>query len=290
MALSGIFINAQKTVRNAQKQAKKIAVQKISNFRSLYAGKLAEYKQLKSLLAQENEIADLLLNLQEIARQNELAILRFSTRKTLPQDFINSKTVEVEVETNFGSLLNFFSEAAKSQKIISIDNFKINQRQIQASDKTLTAQFLLTVYYGANNSFEEKLPSNLKSVEELKALNTKITNLDATSATIKRLRATQAAPSAVLEALRERIAMSPGLYLESVEQNGEQIIIEGNSPDETTVTQFGRSLEFSGGLLANLNIETKRQILIPQNKAVETVKFTILSQYNPSKAKSLASN
>ena len=290
MISGSILVNAQKTARDAHKRAKKIAAQKNGDFRSLYAGKLAEYKQLKSLLGQEDEIADLLLNLQEIARQNELTILRFSTRKTSPQDFINSKTVEVEVETNFINLLDFFGEAAKSQKIVSIDGFKINQRQIQSSDKTLNAKFLLTVYYGANNSFEEKQSSNLKPVEELKVLEAKITNLDAMMATIKSLRVAQVAPSAVLEALRERIVMSLGLYLESVEQTGEQIIIEGSSPDETTVAQFGRSLEFSGGLLAYLDIETKRQKLIPQNNAVETVKFTIRSQYNPSKAVSPASN
>ena len=46
--------------------------------------------------------------------------------------------------------------------------------------------------------------------------------------------------------------MTPGLYLESVEQKGEQLTISGNSPDESVVTQFGRSLEFSGGLFSNL--------------------------------------
>ena len=59
-------------------------------------------------------------------------------------------------------------------------------------------------------------------------------------------------PSAVLDALRERIAMVPGLYLESVEQTGDQLLIKGNSPDESAVTQFGRSLEFSGGLFSQL--------------------------------------
>ena len=63
----------------------------------------------------------------------------------------------------------------------------------------------------------------------------------------------------MLEAMRERIASVPGLYLESVEQTGDVLTVKGNSPDEAAVTQFGRSLEFSGGLFSNLNIETQRK-------------------------------
>ena len=59
--------------------------------------------------------------------------------------------------------------------------------------------------------------------------------------------------------MRERIAMVPGIYLQSIEQKGESVEIKGNSPDESQVTQFGRSLEFSNGLFSNLNIETKRE-------------------------------
>ena len=89
--------------------------------------------------------------------------------------------------------------------------------------------------------------------------------------------------------------MVPGLYLESVEQAGDSLILKGNSPDESQVTQFGRSLEFSNGLFSNLNIETVRAEVQNQNapqKAnaegetpkVAFVNFTIKCSYTPSKA------
>ena len=110
---------------------------------------------------------------------------------------------------------------------------------------------------------------------------------------IKRLRSSQAGPVAVLEAMRERIAMVPGLYLQSIEQTGDQITIKGNSPDESVVTQFGRSLEFSNGLFSNLNIETQRQEMVNQQASapvggeaskVNVINFTIKTAYTPSKA------
>src|SRR3954451_9844054 len=96
-------------------------------------------------------------------------------------------------------------------------------------------------------------------INEQKDLEQKINAIDARITAIKNLRSSQAGPSAVLEAMKERVSMVPGLYLESVEQKGEGLELKGNSQDESQVTQFGRSLEFSNGLFSNLNIETKRE-------------------------------
>lgn len=132
-------------------------------------------------------------------------------------------------------------------------------------------------------------------MNEQRELEQKINNIDTRINAIKNLRASQAGPSAVLDALRERIAMTPGLYLESVEQAGDNMVIKGNSPDESQVTQFGRSLEFSNGLFSNLNIETQRAEVANQaapqktsaggeTPTVKLVNFTIRCSYTPSKA------
>ena len=119
---------------------------------------------------------------------------------------------------------------------------------------------------------EKKTQAELAIVlKEQKELEQKLQNIDARIAAIKKLRSEQAGPSAVLDAMVERIAMVPGLYLESIEQTGETLILKGNSPDESAVTSFGRSLEFSGGLFTNLNIETERKEI--QNQLISTKKW-----------------
>lgn len=144
---------------------------------------------------------------------------------------------------------------------------------------------------------QQRVAAELETVmNEMKELEAKIQNIDTRIVAIKKLRDSQAGPSAVLEAMRERIAMVPGLYLESIEQTGEQLTVKGNSPDESAVTQFGRSLEFSGGLFSNLNIETQRKEKPNQPTPVtaagaeappkqEIVGFSIKCAYTPSKAK-----
>ena len=138
-------------------------------------------------------------------------------------------------------------------------------------------------------------------IAEQKDLEQKIQNIDMRIEAIKKLRGSQAGPSAVLEAMRERISMTPGLYLESVEQTGDQMTFKGNSPDESQVTQFGRSLEFSNGLFSNLNIETTRAE-VQNNSApqkvnadgeapkVAIVNFVIKTAYTPSKAAGASGN
>jgi Tfp pilus assembly protein PilN len=149
----------------------------------------------------------------------------------------------------------------------------------------------------ANRQLEEQkqIATELEGVlKEQKELEDKIKNIDLRIDAIKSLRASQAGPSAVLDAMRERIIMVPGLYLQSIEQSADQITIKGNSPDESVVTQFGRSLEFSNGLFSNLNIETQRKEIVnqlvsaPKNGGeapkVQLVDFTIKTAYTPSKA------
>lgn len=146
---------------------------------------------------------------------------------------------------------------------------------------------------------QKQIAADLEAVmKEQAELQAKINNIDARINAIKKLRDSQAGPSAVLEALRERIAMVPGLYLASVEQTGENLVIKGNSPNEATVTQFGRSLEFSNGLFSNLNIEIQRKeetnqqavaTVSPQGVATEAAKvlivdFTIKCGYTSTQA------
>lgn len=141
---------------------------------------------------------------------------------------------------------------------------------------------------------QKQIAAELEVVmKEQKELEQKIQNIDMRIDAIKKLRANQAGPSAVLEAMRERIAMVPGLFLQSIEQAGDEVTIKGNSPDEYAVTQFGRSLEFSNGLFSNLNIETQRQEVVNQLASttaggeapkVNVVNFTIKTAYTPSKA------
>jgi Tfp pilus assembly protein PilN len=95
--------------------------------------------------------------------------------------------------------------------------------------------------------------------KEQQELEKKSKEIQARIDAIKKLREAQQGPSAVLQEIKARFDSVPGLYLTSIEQKEGEVTIKGESPNEYSVTKFGQSLEFSGGLFSDLNIETQRE-------------------------------
>lgn len=137
----------QVTALQAKNEAARIATQRINEFRALYASKSTEYEELKVLLPEQREITNVLQGLQDTARDSRMIVWRFAPKDDTTQEAVTAKVVEVEVDSNFDNLRAFFDKMAKMPRIVSIQNFKINQRDKQTSDKTIHAMFELKAYY-----------------------------------------------------------------------------------------------------------------------------------------------
>jgi Tfp pilus assembly protein PilN len=149
--------------------------------------------------------------------------------------------------------------------------------------------------------------------KEQEELQKKVNDIQVRIDAIQKLKAGQQGPVAVLREIKARFDNAPGLYLQSIEQKGDVLIIKGQSPCnkmtpaacEAAVTRFGQSFEFSNGLFADLHIETVRQVF--DNKQgdgkpaeakqaspvtvevnpllpLEVVNFTVKCNYNAAKA------
>ena len=116
---------------------------------------------------------------------------------------------------------------------------------------------------------EKRLNQQMLAIQkEQMELEKKSKEVQARIDAIKKLRESQQGPSAVLQEIKARFDAVPGLYLTGIENKDGEITIKGESPNEYSVTKFGQSLEFSGGLFSNLNIETARQVVkTPESKA-----------------------
>jgi Tfp pilus assembly protein PilN len=125
-------------------------------------------------------------------------------------------------------------------------DFYSSRKDNEAAKQELATQQAINTQMLAVNKEKEELEKKTKDIQ---------VRIDA----IQKLRASQQGPGNVLRSVKERIDSSPGLYLESVEQKGSDLVIKGSSPNEASVTRFGQSMEFSSGLFSNLSIETKRE-------------------------------
>ena len=148
---------------------------------------------------------------------------------------------------------------------------------------------------------QKQINQQMLSIQKEQAeLEKKTKEVQARIDAIKKLRESQQGPSAVLQEIKMRFDAVPGLYLTSIEQKDSEITIKGESPNEYSVTKFGQSLEFSGGLFSNLNIETQREEAKMANATTagpvagqvagngefvkpEVVTFTVKANYGASK-------
>lgn len=131
----------------AKNTAARMATERINEFRSLYASKSTEYEELKVLLPEQREITNVLQGLQDTAKDSRMIVWRFAPKDDTSTEAVMAKSVEVEVDSNFNNLRSFFDKMAKLPRIVSIQNFKINQRDKQTADQTIHAMFELKAYY-----------------------------------------------------------------------------------------------------------------------------------------------
>lgn len=184
---------------------------------------------------------------------------------------------------------------------------KVSSTRTQTLLLALTVMALLVLgvgyeYVSANRQHEaavqeldnqKRINDRMNAVKKEQAdLEKKIADINLRVQAIQKLRASQQGPSEVLEEIKARFDGVPGLYLQSVEQKDAELIIKGESPNETAVTRFGQSMEFSSGMFTNLNIETARQVVQPSKAGsgaatavdpnappTEVVAFTIKCSY-----------
>jgi type IV pilus assembly protein PilO len=137
----------QVSALRAKNEAARIATQRINEFRALYASKTVEYEELKVLLPEQREITNVLQGLQDTARESKMTVWRFAPKDDTQQEAVSAKGVAVEVHSNFNNLRAFFDKVSKLPRIVSVQNFKIDQLDKQTPDKTIHARFELKAYY-----------------------------------------------------------------------------------------------------------------------------------------------
>ncbi len=111
---------------------------------------------------------------------------------------------------------------------------------------------------------QQRIAAQMEMVKREQAeLESKTKDVQVRINAIKRLRDSQQGPVAVLSAINDRLPKLQDFRLAGIEQKDGNLTITGDSPNESAVTQFGRSLEFSAGMFTNVSIEMKRDVLKP---------------------------
>ena len=112
----------------------------------------------------------------------------------------------------------------------------------------------------AEKEKQEQIAQQMAAVNKEQAdLEKKLKDIQSRIEVIKRLRSSQQGPVSLLSDLNSRLPGDPDFRLTTIEQKGGELTVQGQSPNEYAVTQFGRSLEFSDGLFQNVSLEAERK-------------------------------
>lgn len=205
------------------------------------------------------------------------------------------------------NLLDSVTERDRSVAVVEerVTNPRARSWMLAGAVFALMALFMLLDYVSANSAHaaaqaelerQKQIAAQMAAINKEQAeLEKKINAIQVRIDAIKKLRASQQGPVAVLSELNQRLPGVEDFRLESIEQKNGDLTIEGHSPNEGAVTQFGRSLEFSSGLFVNVNMETERKAveINPADYSTkdgpvdlsgprpETVRFKIKCKYGP---------
>jgi Tfp pilus assembly protein PilN len=203
--------------------------------------------------------------------------------------------------------VNLLESVTERPKGVAMVEDKVSTPRIQTLLMALTVFGLLALgagfdYISANTAHgaaQKELENQKRINNQMLAVNREQAELEKKAGdiqgridAIKRLRESQQGPGSVLQEIKVRFDNVPELYLKSIDQkDGGEITIKGESPNEYAVTRFGQSIEFSGGIFTNLNIETERVAAAVSNSPdiatkPEVVAFTVKCNYTPPKPQS----
>jgi type IV pilus assembly protein PilO len=113
---------------------------RLPDFRREVASLEAQLDQLRAVLPEEQDVADLLRRVQGMATQSNLAILGFTPHAVSKKQLHAEWPIGLKLEGNYHDLGSFLDRVSKFPRIINVGDIKINARPNANDGATITAE------------------------------------------------------------------------------------------------------------------------------------------------------
>jgi Tfp pilus assembly protein PilO len=107
----------------------------------------AKLKTLEVNIPQRKETADILRQIQQLAYDSRLDVLRFAPGNEINKDFYAEWPIPIQVSGNYHNLGTFFDRLSKFNRVFTIDNFTIKSLNRQTDLSTVTANWTAKTYF-----------------------------------------------------------------------------------------------------------------------------------------------
>jgi type IV pilus assembly protein PilO len=109
----------------------------------------AKLKALEVNIPQRMEIADILRQIQTLAYDSRLDVLRFTPGAEINKDFYAEKPIPIQVTGNYHNLGLFFDKLSKFARVFTIESFSIKALNRQTDLSTISANWTAKTYFFA---------------------------------------------------------------------------------------------------------------------------------------------
>ncbi len=111
-------------------------------------------KELEVVIPQQREIYDILKQIQQLAYDSRLDIIKFVNRGEIDKEFYWEWPIAIEITGSYHNLALFFDSLSRFSRLFNTENFVIRALPDQNDSETITANTTIKTYI-----FREPMPS-----------------------------------------------------------------------------------------------------------------------------------
>lgn len=153
---------------SADRDRKKALVANAPQLRALKTELEGRYKEAVSQLPDQKEIPDLLTNISNKARESGLDILTFRPKPENPQDFYAEIPVDISVRGGFHSLVSFFDEVGRLNRLVNINNIDMKNAKPSDDQAIVDTTALVTTFRFLSDAERAKIAAEKAAKEKAK--------------------------------------------------------------------------------------------------------------------------
>ena len=119
---------------------------KLPEFRSQVTDLEGRLANLKAILPEEKDAADLLNRMQTVAAQSNMAIKGFKPAPTVTKQLHAEWPITLELEGTYHNLALFFDRVGRLPRLVNAGNIKVRSQAKQTSTNTIASSCVATTY------------------------------------------------------------------------------------------------------------------------------------------------
>jgi type IV pilus assembly protein PilO len=132
-------------------QKGQIVEARLPQFKQEIARQRERLENLRHILPEEKETAEIIRKVQQMAIESNLRIKSFTPHQTVQRDFYEDWPILIAVEGSYDNLGIFFEKISRFTRIINVENIAVKAMDPPTSNRTLAATCTATTFVFLEN-------------------------------------------------------------------------------------------------------------------------------------------